>query len=157
AASKTEEPTGRKLQQARERGEVVKTPDLPSMASLSAAAAVVVLGGGWICRNLADKLQPFLASPDTMRVGGADGVHLAVVIAEAAFPAVGAVMFAATFAGIFGSVIQTGIIFSPEKVFSLDLSKLSPTQGFKRVFGLDGVAQWIKSLIKVVLTAVLAW
>jgi len=37
AASRTEEPTPRKLQQAREKGEVVKTPDLAAMASLSAA------------------------------------------------------------------------------------------------------------------------
>lgn len=43
AASKTEEPTPRKLQQAREKGEVVKTQDLASLASLTAVAAVVIL------------------------------------------------------------------------------------------------------------------
>ena len=38
AASRTEEPTPRKLEQAREKGEVVKTPDLAALASLSAVA-----------------------------------------------------------------------------------------------------------------------
>ena len=157
AASRTEEPTPRKLQQARSRGEVVKTADLPSLASLAAVSAVVFLGGGWICRNLADRLQPFLASPDTIRVDGGDGVHLVQVVGEAAAPALFAVFGAATIAGVFGNVIQTGLIFSPDKVFSLDLSKLSPGAGFRRVFGLDGFAGWLKSLTKVALTAALAW
>lgn len=157
AASRTEEPTPRKLQQARSRGEVVKTPDLPSLASLAAVSAVVFLGGGWFCRNLADRLQPFLASPDTMRVDGADGVHMARMVGEIAAPALGAVFAAAMIAGICGNLIQTGFIFSTERLFSLDLSKLSPVAGLRRVFGLDGFASWIKSLVKVGLTAVLSW
>jgi flagellar biosynthetic protein FlhB len=63
AASKTEEPTGRKIAQARERGEVVKTPDLASLASLAGAASVVVLAGGWLSRNMMAQLTPFLSSP----------------------------------------------------------------------------------------------
>src|SRR5437762_3553339 len=103
AASRTEEPTPRKLQQARERGEVVKTPDLASMASLSAAAAVVALGGGWMARNLAAGLRPFIASPDNMRLEGADGVNVARMALMAAAPAVGAVVLAACAAGVFGN------------------------------------------------------
>ncbi|MFL5298602.1 MAG: flagellar biosynthesis protein FlhB [Phenylobacterium sp.] len=156
AASRTEEPTPRKLQQARERGEVVKTPDLASMASLSAAAAVVALGGGWMARNLAAGLRPFIASPDSMRLEGADGVNVAHMAIMAAAPAVGAVVLAACAAGVFGNVIQTGLMFSPERL-KLDMSKVSPAQGFKRVFGIDGFMQFVKSLLKVALTTALAW
>ena len=53
AASRTEEPTPRKLEQAREKGDVVKTLDLGSFATLAAAASVVIFGGGWMSRNLA--------------------------------------------------------------------------------------------------------
>jgi flagellar biosynthetic protein FlhB len=156
SASKTEEPTARRLQKARDSGEMVRTADLPSMASLTAAAAVVTFGGAWLARNLADKLQPFLASPETMHVGGADGVHLGKIVGAAALPAVGAVMLAAAAAGVAGNLIQTGLVFSTEKL-KPDLSKLNPTKGFGRLFGLDGFAQWVKSLVKVVLTATLAW
>jgi flagellar biosynthetic protein FlhB len=157
AASRTEDPTPRRLQQARARGEVVKTPDLPSLASLAAVGSVVFLFGGRFCRNLAEHLQPFLASPDLMRVEGADGIHLARMIGELIAPVLGAVFGAAMLAGVFGNVIQTGLMFSTEKLFSFDLSKLNPASGLKRVFGLDGFAGWVKSLIKVVLTATLAW
>src|SRR5882724_1980785 len=131
AASRTEEPTPRKLQQARERGEVVKTPDLASLASLSGVAAVVALGGGWLCRNLAATLTPFLASPDAMSFEGHGGMQILRTTLMAAAPALGAVLAAACAAGIAGNLIQTGLIFSPQPL-SIDFKKVSPAAGFKR-------------------------
>ena len=73
AASKTEEPSAKKLSDARQRGEVVKTPELSSLLSLTAAFAVVAIGGGYLATDMAHKLQPFLAHPDAMRLDGAGG------------------------------------------------------------------------------------
>ena len=156
AASRTEEPTPRKLQQARERGEVVKTPDLASMASLAAAASVVILGGGWLSRNLVESLRPFLASPDAMALQGQGGVHVAAAAMLAAAPALAAVLVATSVAGVLANIVQTGLIFSPERR-AFDPSKLSILEGVKRLFGLDGFVQFLKSLLKVGLTAALAW
>ena len=156
SASRTEEPTPRKLQQAREQGEVVKTPDLAALASLAAASSVVALGGGWFGRNLLVALRPFIASPDTMVVGGQGGMHLFYVTSLAAALPVGAVLAAACAAGVAANLLQTGFIFNPSKL-AFDPSKLSPAAGFKRVFGLDGFAQFVKSLLKVSLTGLLAW
>ncbi|MFI4964098.1 MAG: flagellar biosynthesis protein FlhB [Caulobacterales bacterium] len=156
AASRTEEPTPRKLQQARERGEVVKTPDLAALASLSGAAAVVALGGGWLCRNLTASLTPFLASPDTMSFEGHGGVQILHAALMAAAPVMGAVALAACGAGIAGNLIQTGFLFSPDRL-SFDFHKVSPVSGFKRIFGIDGFVQFLKSLLKVTLTGLLAW
>ena len=156
SASRTEEPTARKLQQAREQGEFVKTPDLPSLFSLAAVASVVALGGGWFCQNLMVSLRPFFASPDTMVVGGQGGMHLFYTTALGAAVPVGAVLGAACAAGVAANLLQTGFIFNPSKL-AFDPSKLSPMKGFKRVFGLDGFAQFVKSLLKVSLTGLLAW
>src|SRR5450432_1741473 len=95
AASRTAEATPRKLQQARERGEVVKTPDLAALASLSGAAAVVALGGGWLCRNLMLLLTPFLAHPDAMSFEGPGGVQIMRSAVMAAAPVIGAVILTA--------------------------------------------------------------
>jgi flagellar biosynthetic protein FlhB len=156
AASRTEEPTPRKLQQAREKGEVVKTPDLAAVASLSAVASVIALGGGSFANHMIVALKPFLAEPETMVLAGQGGMHVLYMSLMAAAPAMGAVFFAACAAGVAANVIQTGFMFSPERL-SFDASKLSPVKGFKRVFGLDGAAQFVKSLVKVSLTALLAW
>jgi len=156
AASKTEEPTPRKLEQAKQRGEVVKTADLPSLASLAAAATVVALAGGWMSRNLVGALTPFLAHPDQMSFEGGGGVDIARHAILAAAPMLLAVILAAAFAGAAGHLVQTGLMFSPEKL-APDLKKLSPAAGFKRIFGLDGLMQFLKSLVKVTLTGALAW
>ena len=156
AASRTEEPTPRKLQQARERGEVVKTPDLAALASLSGAAAVVALGGGWLSRNLTQTLTPFLAAPDAMSFDGHGGVQIMRAAVMAAAPVIGAVVLTACAAGVAGNLIQTGLMFSPERL-SFDVKKVSPAAGFKRIFSIDGVMQFLKSLLKVTLTGLLAW
>ena len=156
AASRTEEPTPRKLQQARERGEVVKTPDVASLASLAGAAAVVALAGGMLSRNVMAAMTPFLAHPETMSFDSDGGMAILKSAVMAAAPVMGAVVLAACVAGVAGNLIQTGFLFSPERL-SLDFSKVSPASGFKRVFGLDGLMQFLKSLVKVSLTALLAW
>src|SRR5688572_3419492 len=77
AASRTEEPTPRKLQQAREKGDVAKAPDLAPLASLAAAAAVIAIFGGRLARDMALALLPFLAHPDQIALDGMGGVGVA--------------------------------------------------------------------------------
>ena len=156
AASRTEEPTQRKLDQARERGDVVKTMDLPAFASLAAAAGVVVMAGGWLSRNLAVKLTPFLASPDVMVLEGRGGVDLARYALMAAAPAVIGVLAAAAFAGVGANLLQTGLVFTADKL-KPELKKISPLHGFRRIFGIDGFAQFLKSLAKVAVTTAIGW
>jgi flagellar biosynthetic protein FlhB len=156
AASKTEEPTPRKLEQAREKGDVVRTMDLGHFANLAAVAAVIVFAGGWLSKNLAAHLTPFFSQPDQIVVEGHGGVEVARYALMAAAPILGAVMAAAAFSGTAASLLQTGLMFTPDKL-KPDFKKVSPMAGFKRIFGIDGLAQFIKSLLKVGATALLAW
>jgi flagellar biosynthesis protein FlhB len=155
-ASKTEEPTPRKLEQAREKGDVVRTMDLGHFANLAAVAAVIVFAGGWLSKNLAAHLMPFFSHPDQMVLEGHGGVQVARYAMMAAAPVLAAVMAAAAFSGAAASLVQTGLMFTPSKL-KPDFKKVSPGAGFKRIFGIDGLAQFVKSLMKVAATAVLAW
>ncbi len=51
-ASKTEEPTAKKLSDARAKGDVPKSADISQLASLSGAFGVVVIAGGWLTRDM---------------------------------------------------------------------------------------------------------
>jgi flagellar biosynthetic protein FlhB len=156
AASRTEEPTPRKLEQARAKGDVAKTMELPQLASLAASAAVVAALGGWMCRNLAVQLLPFLSHPDAIPLQGGGGVLVARHALAAALPIVVIVLLAAGAAGAAGHLLQTGLMFTPDKL-KPDFSKLSPMKGLQRIFGLDGLIQFAKSLVKVAVTGLLAW
>jgi len=156
AASKTEEPTPRKLDQAREKGDVAKTADLSVFLTLAAVAGVVAIAGGWLARNLAVQLMPFLARPHDMALEGVGGVEVARHAIMAAAPVLACVMGAAMVMGVAGHLFQSGLMFVPTKL-KPELKKISPVQGFKRIFGPDGLMQFVKSFAKVMLTTAIGW
>src|SRR4029434_5093125 len=71
-------------------------------------------------------------------------------------PALLIVMLAAGASGAAASLLQTGLRFTPDKL-KPDFSKVSPSKGFARIYGPDGLMQFVKSLVKVGLTGAIAW
>ena len=156
AASRTEEPTPHKLEQARERGDVAKTADLPPLAALVAAASVLIGGGSYFAQHLATGLTPFLAHPDAMVLDGQGGAAILHQVLLTAGPMVLTVLLSAGVAGAAGNFVQHGLIFAPGKL-KPDFNRVSPMAGLKRIFGPDGLVQFAKSVSKLVLVAVVAW
>ncbi len=154
--SKTEEATGRRLEDARKEGNVPKSPELAQAAGLLGGFGVLVGMGGYLAQDLAGKLMPFIAHPDSIAVDGQGGVGIARYAIMAALPAMAAVMGAAMLSGVAANVLQTGFMFVPSKL-APDLSRLNVMEGLKRLFGLDGFIQFLRSAAKVILTGVIAW
>jgi flagellar biosynthesis protein FlhB len=109
-----------------------------------------------LARNLADALLPFIAHPDTLQLGGAAGVAVARQVMRAAAPALAAVLGATMLAGVGGNLVQHGVLFTTKKL-TPDLSKLSPAEGFKRIFGIDGLMNFLRAVLKVLLVSAVAW
>jgi flagellar biosynthetic protein FlhB len=156
-ADKTEEPTQRKLDEARRKGDVPRSQDVTSFASLAGATAVLVMAGGMLSHNMLWQLLPFIAHADSIQLEG----HGAVDVGWAAFK-IAAVPLVAIMAaaGLSGSVAaffqQGGFIFTTEKL-KPDFNKVSPLEGFKRLFGIDGWVQFGKSALKILATGAVTW
>ena len=156
SGSKTEEATPRKLEDARRRGDVAKSSDVPQWASLAAASGVVAIGGGWMARDMVSRLVPFVMHPDAFDLAGGGGIQVARQALLAAAPIILSVLGAASLAGIAGNLVQTGFMFAPEKL-QPDASRVSPFEGFKRIFGIDGLVHFLKSALKIGLVGAVAW
>ena len=156
AASKTEEPTPKKLDDARRKGDVAKSMDIPQLASLAGAFGALAIGGGWFLRDMAMALLPFIAHPESIELSGQGAVVVAEHAGMAAAPLVLTVLAAAGLAGVAGNVMQSGLILTGEKM-KPDPKKISPLEGFKRIFGLDGLMQFLKSILKIAVTGWVAW
>lgn len=156
ADSKTEDATSRRLDEARKQGDVAKSSEVTQLFGLAGAFGALAIGGGWLARDMAYKLTPFLAHPDAFRMEGQGGVAVGRYAFEAALPAMVVVMGAAMLSGVAGNVLQTGLMFTPSKL-APDLSKLSLIKGFQRLFGIDGFVQFLRAAFKVILTGVVAW
>jgi flagellar biosynthetic protein FlhB len=144
--SKTQEPSARKLAQAREEGQVAKSPEVSSLAALAAASLVILLNGGSIARTVADQLVPFLAHPDAIDISGDGALKVFRSAIMAAAPAA-LVLLAALAAGVVGNVAQTGFLFTPKRL-APDIGKLNPIAGLGRLFGPDGLVNFLKTLGK---------
>ncbi|MGA0607434.1 flagellar biosynthesis protein FlhB [Phenylobacterium sp. VNQ135] len=156
AASKTEEPTPRKLSQAREKGDVPKTPDLSPFAILAGVSAAIIFAGDWLARGLTENLVPYLAHPHEIVVDGQGGVGVIRHAVLAAAPTLALVFGVASICGIAGNLSQTGFMFSGEKL-KPDLSKFNLLKGLQKLFGPDGLMQFAKSVLKVCVTGALGW
>ena len=155
---RTEEASARKLQQARQEGNVAKSADLPQALSLIGAVAVVALQGPSICQGLANDLLPFLAHPDQLlnSLEGDGGVTIFGDLLLKVLPPIIMIMGAALVLGVAGNVLQTGLMFTPKKL-APDFSKLNPLEGFKRLFAVDGMIQFAKTLLKLLITGAIVW
>jgi flagellar biosynthetic protein FlhB len=153
--SKTEEATPQKLEKAKQKGDGPKTADLAQFATLAAASAVVLLIGGWLSKNMAVQLRPFIASPDDIALEGG-GVEIMRYALMAAAPALIAVLAACMISGTAANVFQSGLRLVPDKV-KPDFKKVSPRKGFERLFGPDGLMQFAKSTLKVIVIGLLVW
>lgn len=156
--SKTEEATPRKLAEARKKGDVAKSPDIASALSLLGAAAVLLLAGGPFAGMMAESLVPFIAQPHTM-MGALDagaGVEIGMRALWAAAPFLGALALAVILGGVGGNLAQSGLIFSAEKM-KPSWKKISPLEGFKRIFGPDGLMNFVKTFIKLLAVVAVCW
>ena len=157
-SSKTEEATPRKLDEARRKGDVARTPDLPSWLSLMGAIGVLMIGGSWFALTMTEALLPFIASPHalvgSLTTGG--GVEIARHAILATAPLLGALALATIAGGMGGNLIQSGPVWTTEKM-KPKLSKISPLQGFQRIYGPDGLMQFLKTFLKLSATVLIAW
>jgi flagellar biosynthetic protein FlhB len=154
---KTEEPTPRKLEQAREKGDIVYTPEVGAALSLIAATGIVAFMSGPIVSEMARGFIGFIAMPDQFSSdpGSLRAIMTSIILKLMAIFGLTALALAA--AGIAARYVQDRPTFSGEKL-TPKLNKLNPVEGFKRVFGKQAFASFVKSLAKLVLVgAVLAW
>jgi flagellar biosynthesis protein FlhB len=146
---KTEKPTQKKLQDAAKKGDILQSKEL-------ATALVVMAGIGWIAvtgPSVVESLSQMLIEALRFRredimdfAPAARGMSLLTGIA---LP-VGGILLATTLAAIAGPAILGSLGFRPG-AFAPKASKLNPAAGLKRIFGVQGLIELMKSIAKVAL------
>jgi flagellar biosynthetic protein FlhB len=153
---KTEEPSARRLQQARERGQVPRSRELTNFATMIGGSATLIAIGGTLAGRMLHIMHDSL-SIDAQRLYAPD--FMSHSLADAAISGLVSVL------PIFGTLIVLVLLasvalggwnFSPAAM-TPDFTRLSPISGFGRLFGLHGVTELGKALLKcVVIGAVCA-
>jgi flagellar biosynthetic protein FlhB len=148
---KTEKPTPKKLREARKQGQFPRTQDAATWVGIAAGAAMLPRS----CAMLADTFRELLAHPLTAVVADPDPAR--ALDAVAALPAAILLPLApVALAALGGSVLATAAqgVYLTGKTLRPKLSRLSPKQGLKRMFGARAVWEAVKALAKVVAISV---
>lgn len=157
-SSKTHDPTERRLKQLRDEGNVPYSKEVSNLFAVLGMIAIAGLAGPWACGQLLEAGAGVLANSgdiileDSASIGAAmSGISLTLVLSLLPLMIIFLIL------GYVSSWAQNGGIFS-SKPLEPTLSKISPVEGFKRMFGLKSLVELLKSTIKIiVIGGAMAW
>ncbi|MDR3500586.1 MAG: flagellar biosynthesis protein FlhB [Parvibaculum sp.] len=146
-SEKTEEPTGRKLEEAQKKGDIFKSQEINAWFVMLGGALAVGMMGNSFAGTIMETLKVFLAAPQDIPM---DRDHLRQIMLH-----IGTVMFGAMAAplgilvvsAVAGNVVQHMPVFTTENM-KPSWSKLSPMKGIERLFGAKSLVNLAKSIIK---------
>lgn len=148
---RTQPASERRLQKAREDGNVAISKELSPLAVLGAATLVIVMSGPAMVRGLGRNLALLLEQAHSL-----DPIQaLRMAASDVLYSAVGFV-FAALVAGSLAVLLQTGFMVSGASL-KFDASRISPGRGLKRMLGPSALLETGKSLLKVVAVGAACW
>ena len=147
---RTEQPTERRLQEARKKGQVPRSKELNTMLSLLLASISLLVFGGFISQNLMQISVEGFSIPRELAFDTAQLPFQFMYMASQALLALSpfmAIMLVSVFAG---PLLMGGWSFSLETI-SFKLEKLDPIKGLARIFSLKSLVELAKALAKFVL------
>ena len=155
-SDKTEEPSQKRLDEALQRGDVVKSQEVNTWFVMAGATLVLMSFSGGMSRDLSTTMRGLIANGWQIRVDGPALPHLFMTIGGEIIAAIGLPFLILIIAAAAGNFVQHRLVWSVPSL-TPDLSKVSPLAGLKRQFSMQAVANLAKGLVKVVLVgAVLA-
>jgi flagellar biosynthetic protein FlhB len=150
-SQKTEEPSWRKLDEARSKGQVPQSREVTNWFIVLGATASIVLFAPRIATAMQSAMFRFIEQSAQLRLEGSFREAILGTMSEVAVAMTPAFLILMA-AGLAGPMLQTGMIFAPDKLVP-KFSHLSPGQGMKRVFSVRSFMEFLKGLLKMAVVA----
>lgn len=154
-AQKTEEPTPKKLEEARKKGQIALSREINNWVMLLTGTVLVGAYAPYFMAELTDVIKIYISKSHTIE-GTPGGMEIALgrgaieVLRLLLFPFI--ILLCAAFMGPF---IQVGPLFAPEAI-KPQLSKISIMKGFKRLFSLRSLMEFAKGLMKISIVSIVS-
>lgn len=156
SGERTEEPTAKKLSEARKKGQIARSKELGTMFVLVGSAVGMMIVGPFLVDALSVIMKRMFSisrqeATDLHALTGAVSDVLGVLVAP-----IGWFFFIVALAALIGNTLLGGLSFSWEAM-APKFSKLSPLAGFKRIFGAQAAVEFIKSILKFFVVFIVAF
>src|SRR5258705_10399473 len=145
----SEDPTQKRLDEALERGDVVKSQEVNTWFIISAATLILMSFSSAMSSGLTTTMRGLIANSYAIRVDGHGFLHMVSKIGLEVIGALAIPLLLLCLAAAAGNLVQHRLVWSSEAL-SPKLSKISPLAGLGRIFSKQGLANFIKGLLKLV-------
>jgi len=153
---KTEQATPKRREESREKGQVAKSRELASVAVLGACLIYFYFGAASMTNQVMDLMKMYLRQAGTLSINIENIQPLLLDLVFKVFFILIPFLLVALIAGFVINILQVGFVFSSEAV-TPKFSKIDPIQGFKRLFSMQSLVEFIKNLLKMVIVGTVAY
>lgn len=155
--SKTEEPSGKRLADAREKGQVPKSQEFSHLFVLGASLVLILMILPWSFGRISASLTPFVEQPHAIQLDGGALELVFVDLATIVLISVAVPLIVLVIAGVMASVVQVGFLITTEKLFQFDLNRLNPLPALAQKFSMKNLVEFLKSLAKLVIVGIVVY
>ena len=153
---RTEDPTPKRLEEAIRRGDVVKSAEVNTWFMIAAGTLLIMVFAAPMATSLEATFRGVLAKSYQIRTDGPALTELVKTLVMDVVGALGMPLLLLCIAAIAGNFVQHRFVFSTEPI-KPQLSRISPSAGFGRMFSGQALANFAKGLAKLgVVGAVMA-
>jgi flagellar biosynthesis protein FlhB len=147
-SDKTEKPSPKRIADAREKGQVVRSPDLTGGLVLALGSLMLALGGAFWSNSLMQVTTHVLRQMQrTTPMTSSQWVYTMMDVGSVMVSLVVPIGVALMVAGVGAHLAVTGMLYTTQPLMP-DISKLNPMTGFQRLFNKDKLVELGKSLLK---------
>lgn len=154
-SQKTEDPTAKRLSEAREQGNLPISRDVATWTLLLGVVMSVGILFPMLGRNLMTPLTALIEKAGETRLDQGGYLSVYSYIIGSIGPTLLSVICVLMAMGILGWVVQTGIFFNPG-MLKLKWERLDPIGGFKRLFSANSLVELLKSIAKIIVVGSVA-
>jgi len=149
-SERSEQATPKRREEARRKGQVAKSREIPSIFILMGGVSILFLFGSYFYSHLSDLMLRFFRQVQfrSFSLEMIQTLHVELVLGLLLLLA--PVFIATIVVSILSHMVQSGTLISPEAL-SWDWSKVNPFAGIKRLLSKQSVAELLKSIFKFVI------
>jgi flagellar biosynthesis protein FlhB len=148
--TKTEDPTQKRLDDALNRGDVVKSHEVNTWFIIAGGTLVLFAFARSMSGDLQTALRGVIANSHRLPTDGRDLIAMTALLGARVFGILAGPFLVLILAAIAGSMIQHRLVWSVESLRPT-LSKISPMSGIKRMFSRQALVHFAEGLAKLTL------
>ena len=146
-ADKSEEPTGKRLEESRKKGQIARSKELNTVAVTLTGTVALIIFGAYMGNVLMDVMRGNFSLPRDVLMSERSMALYLLASGKQALLAVQPFFIALLIASIAGPIALGGWLFSTEAL-QPKASRMNPLAGLKRMFSVQALVELLKALAK---------